>query len=86
MSGPPTGMRLHDVAFINSSVTAIDVPAHTLLLGSGQELKYQKVLIATGGQNRRLSVPGADLPGIHYLRTVPECEGIKHEAIAGRPR
>ena len=81
---PAAWYEAHDVAFINSSVTAIDVPAHALLLGSGQELKYQKVLIATGGQNRRLSVPGADLPGIHYLRTVSECEGIKHEAIAGR--
>jgi 3-phenylpropionate/trans-cinnamate dioxygenase ferredoxin reductase subunit len=55
-----------------------------VLLGSGQELKYQKVLIATGGRNRRLELPGADLPGIHHLRTVAECEAIKGEAVAGR--
>jgi 3-phenylpropionate/trans-cinnamate dioxygenase ferredoxin reductase subunit len=40
-------------------------------------------LIATGGSNRRLAVPGADLPGIHYLRTLADCEAIKAEAAAG---
>ena len=45
---------------------------------------YGKLLIATGGRNRRLQVPGAELPGIHYLRTVAECDAIKHEAVAGR--
>ena len=75
----------HDVdRLVGSSVAVIDSGAHTVLLGSGQELRYQKVLIATGGRNRRLELPGADLPGIHYLRTVAECEAIKAEAVAGR--
>jgi 3-phenylpropionate/trans-cinnamate dioxygenase ferredoxin reductase component len=65
-------------------VAVIDTAAHTVLLGSGQELQYQKVLIATGGRNRRLQLPGADLPGLHYLRTVADCEAIKREAVAGR--
>ncbi len=81
---PADWYEAHQVAFIRSTVAGVDVAAHTLVLGSGPELKYEKVLIATGGQNRRLSVPGADLPGIHYLRTVAECDGIKREAIAGR--
>jgi len=41
-------------------------------------------LIATGGRNRRLSLPGSDLPGLHYLRTVADCDAIKREAVAGR--
>src|SRR5256884_3939599 len=65
-------------------VVAIDTPAHRLALGSGQELEYQKLLVATGGRNRRLTVPGAGLPGIHYLRTAAECDAIKREAAAGR--
>jgi 3-phenylpropionate/trans-cinnamate dioxygenase ferredoxin reductase component len=69
---------------VGSNVAVIDTAAHTVLLGSGQALQYQKVLIATGGRNRRLELPGADLPGIHYLRTVAECEAIKGEAVAGR--
>jgi 3-phenylpropionate/trans-cinnamate dioxygenase ferredoxin reductase subunit len=53
-------------------------------LDSGEEFEYQKVLIATGGRNRRLDVPGAELPGIHQLRTVAECDAIKREAVADR--
>ena len=75
----------HDVELLGgSSVAAIDAAAHTVTLGSGAELGYQQILIATGGRNRRLAVPGADLPGIHYLRTVAECDAIKREAAPGR--
>lgn len=65
-------------------VVAVDPPAHLLALGSGQELEYQKLLLATGGRNRRLRIPGAELPGIYYLRTVGDCDAIKREAVAGR--
>ncbi len=74
----------HDVERLASSVVAVDVTARVVVLDSGQELEYQKVLIATGGRNRRLGVPGAELAGIHYLRTVADCEAIKREAVAGR--
>ena len=75
----------HDVELRNgATVRGIDPAAHTITLDSGSELAYQKVLIATGGRNRRLRLPGADLPGIHYLRTVAECDAIKREAVPGR--
>lgn len=67
-----------------ASAVGIDAGAHTVALDSGEELPYQKLLIATGGQNRRLRIPGADLPGLHYLRTVAECEAIRSEARPGR--
>jgi 3-phenylpropionate/trans-cinnamate dioxygenase ferredoxin reductase subunit len=67
-----------------ASAVGVDAAAHTVRLDSGLELGYQKLLIATGGRNRRLTVPGADLPGLHYLRTVAECEAIKREARPGR--
>jgi 3-phenylpropionate/trans-cinnamate dioxygenase ferredoxin reductase subunit len=82
---PATWYEEHDVELLlGSSVSVIDTAARQITLGSGQELRYQKLLIATGGRNRRLNVPGADLPGIHYLRTIAECEAIKGEAIAGQ--
>jgi 3-phenylpropionate/trans-cinnamate dioxygenase ferredoxin reductase component len=81
---PAGWYEAHDVALVRENVTAIDAAAHTLVLGSGRELNYHKLLIATGGQNRRLALPGADLPGIHYLRTVADCDAIKREAEAGR--
>ncbi len=75
----------HDVeTLVESSVVAVDPAAHNVVLDSGLQIEYQKVLIATGGRNRRLEVPGAELPGIHQLRTVAECEAIKREAVAGR--
>jgi 3-phenylpropionate/trans-cinnamate dioxygenase ferredoxin reductase subunit len=75
----------NDVELITGTrVEGIDVPAHTVVLDSGQEIEYEKVLLATGGQNRSLQVPGSDLAGIHYLRTVAECDAIKAEVPAGR--
>ena len=82
---PASWYAEHDVdRLAGSTVAVIDTAAHTVRLSSGQELPYQKVLIATGGQNRRLGLPGAGLPGLHYLRTVAECEAIKAEAVARR--
>ncbi len=82
---PPGWYAEHHVDLrTGSSVAALDPAAHTVVLRSGEELSYAKLLIATGGQNRRLSLPGADLPGIHYLRTVAECDAIKQQAVTGR--
>ena len=75
----------HDVELRNGVVVAaVDAAAHTVTLDSGAELRYEKVLIATGGRNRRIEADGADLPGIHYLRTVAQCDAIKQEAVRGR--
>ncbi|HXC83605.1 MAG TPA: FAD-dependent oxidoreductase [Trebonia sp.] len=75
----------HDIERRNGPVVAaVDPAAHTVALDSGEEIRYEKVLIATGGRNRRIKADGADLPGIHYLRTVAECDAIKREAVAGR--
>ena len=71
----------HDVELRRgTTVAAVDPAAHAITLDSGEELGYDKVLIATGGRNRRLKIPGAGLPGIHYLRTVAECDAIKQAA------
>jgi len=82
---PPGWYADHDVELRGgASAAAVDPAAHTVRLDSGEELGYHKVLIATGGRNRRLGIPGAGLPGIHYLRTVAECDAIKREAVPGR--
>jgi 3-phenylpropionate/trans-cinnamate dioxygenase ferredoxin reductase component len=69
---------------VGSNVVETDPSAHSLVLDSGEALAYQQLLLATGGRNRRLEVPGAELSGIHYLRTVAECDAIKQEAHEGR--
>jgi 3-phenylpropionate/trans-cinnamate dioxygenase ferredoxin reductase component len=82
---PASWYEEHDVErLVGPEVTAVDTAARTVRLGSGQELPYQQLLIATGGRNRRLELPGSGLPGLHYLRTVADCEAIKAEAVPGR--
>ena len=82
---PATWYPDHDVEFRRGvTVAAVDPAAHAVTLDSGEELGYQKVLIATGGRNRRLAIPGAGLRGIHYLRTMAECDAIRREALPGR--
>lgn len=80
----PDWYEAHDVGLVSGSVVGVDPAAHTLVFDDGRQMSYQKVLIATGGRNRRLAIPGAELPGIYYLRTVAECDAIKREAMAGR--
>jgi len=82
---PASWYEQHDVEHRSgSAAVGVDPAAHTLTLDSGEELDYRKLLIATGARNRRLAIPGADLPGIHYLRTVAECDAIKQQVLPGR--
>jgi 3-phenylpropionate/trans-cinnamate dioxygenase ferredoxin reductase subunit len=82
---PPGWYEEHDVERLNeSSVVTVDTAGHTVALEDGRQLEYQKLLIATGGRNRRLRAAGEGLPGIHYLRTAAECDAIKREASADR--
>ncbi|AWN51620.1 FAD-dependent oxidoreductase [Methylobacterium sp. 17Sr1-1] len=61
---------------------AIDRTAQRLQLASGEALPYDHLVLATGSRNRPLPVPGADLPGVHQLRTLAEAEALK-AALAG---
>src|SRR6516165_6497273 len=70
---PPGWYEEHDVERRDESVVTVDAAGHTVALDDGRELEYQKLLIATGGRNRRLRAPGSELPRIHHLRTVAEC-------------
>jgi 3-phenylpropionate/trans-cinnamate dioxygenase ferredoxin reductase subunit len=73
----------HDVHFARATATRIDSAARRVELDGGTVLDYSKLLIATGGRNRRLDVPGVDLPGVHQLRTVAESDAIKQAARKG---
>ena len=47
-----------------------------LTLADGRQLDYDRLLLATGSRVRKIDVPGAELPGIHYLRTIADADGI----------
>ncbi|TCM43391.1 NAD(P)/FAD-dependent oxidoreductase [Kribbella sp. VKM Ac-2568] len=90
----PEVAQLHDRAWyddnnvdlrLGSKVTAIDTGARKVTLADGSEVEYDKLLIATGSRVRKLDVPGADLPGINYLRTAAESKALT-DAYAAKPR
>ncbi len=64
-------------------VTRIDPTRRVVGLDRGEEVPYDQLLIATGGRNRTLTTPGADLEGIFQLRTVEDCDRIRAAALAG---
>jgi 3-phenylpropionate/trans-cinnamate dioxygenase ferredoxin reductase subunit len=67
----------HDVDLRRGvTVTSIDRAAHRVTLEDGQFVRYDRLLITTGASPRRLNIPGADLDGVRYLRTVGDSERL----------
>jgi 3-phenylpropionate/trans-cinnamate dioxygenase ferredoxin reductase subunit len=69
-----------------TSVTGIDRSAHEVTLSSGEKLPYDKLLLATGSSPRLLPIDGADLAGVHYLRTLDDSEALQAELKDGGKR
>ena len=63
-------------SYLERRATGVDPQAKTVCLDDGAVLRYQALLLATGGVPRRLDVPGGDLPGVHYLRTIEDATAI----------
>lgn len=66
-------------------VTSVDRAAHRVTLSDGTHIGYDGLLLATGSSPRRLAIPGGDLPGVHYLRTLDDADTIR-AALAGASR
>jgi 3-phenylpropionate/trans-cinnamate dioxygenase ferredoxin reductase subunit len=60
-----------------TSVTGLDLQARTAKLSSKEEVEFDKALIATGANVRRLNVDGCELEQIHYLRTLGNADAIR---------
>jgi 3-phenylpropionate/trans-cinnamate dioxygenase ferredoxin reductase component len=76
----------HDIELrLGARVIAIDPRLKMVQLDGGERIPYDRLLVATGGRNRTLAVPGADLEGVLQLRTVGDCDRIRAAARgAGR--
>ncbi|MCR9278547.1 MAG: FAD-dependent oxidoreductase [Pseudomonadaceae bacterium] len=69
---------------IGETVTAIDPATKTITSDEGSTLQYDDLVLATGGRPRKLPIEGADLGGIHYLRSISDVDGIRAELAPGR--
>jgi 3-phenylpropionate/trans-cinnamate dioxygenase ferredoxin reductase subunit len=65
----------------STPVRSIDPAGRRLELASGERIGYDRLLLATGAAPRRLPVPGADLDGIHYLRTRRDADTLAAAAV-----
>jgi 3-phenylpropionate/trans-cinnamate dioxygenase ferredoxin reductase subunit len=76
----------HDIELLTSTtVRAVDPEAKKVTLDPGGELEYDQLLLTTGATPRRLSIPGSDLAGLHYLRSLATCDDLRAAlALASR--
>jgi NADPH-dependent 2,4-dienoyl-CoA reductase/sulfur reductase-like enzyme len=56
----------------------LDTARNAVTLDDGKEVSYDRLLIATGASPKHLTIPGHDLPGLHYLRTLDDLERLHH--------
>ena len=85
-------VRLHDAAWYAenrieliaaNAATSIDAAAKTVGLADGQAIGFDGLMLTTGARVRRLPVPGADLDGVFYLRTIEDSAAIRAQIAAG---
>jgi 3-phenylpropionate/trans-cinnamate dioxygenase ferredoxin reductase component len=65
-------------------VSAIDPTAQFVTTEAGDKYEYDALILATGSRVRKLVCPGADLDGVHYLRTVSDADGLGAHIVEGK--
>ena len=76
---PESGIDLR----LSTEVTRIDADKRTVHCSSGEELPFDRLLIATGAEPNRLNAPGFDAPNVYALRTVADARAIAGAAHEG---
>ncbi|MFD4760276.1 NAD(P)/FAD-dependent oxidoreductase [Streptomyces sp. NPDC058439] len=63
---------------LGQPVTVLDRAGRSVQLGDGTVVHYDKLLLATGAEPRRLPIPGTDLAGVHHLRRLAHADRLRH--------
>ena len=88
--GDPEDVYVHPEAFyaandvdlrLSTRVTAVHLDQRRVTTATGESIAYDALLLATGAAPRRLTIPGADLDGVHYLRTLADAEALRWDLV-----
>ena len=83
----PDWYRDNDIDLtLHTDAVTLDPQTHRLELAGTGWIDYDSLLLATGSTPRLLDIPGTDLPGVHYLRTVDQAETLRHLLADGGKR
>ncbi len=89
---PREKTRVHEPGFYGEhqiellmgvQVTAIEPGERRVQVAGGMSFVYDRLLIATGAEPRTINLPGADLDGVHYLRTLSDCDALRARLESG---
>src|SRR4051812_31478480 len=74
----------HDVELrLGRHAVDLDLGRRELALDDGDRLRYDRLLLATGAEPRRLALPGSELDGVLYLRSVADCDALRERLDRG---
>ncbi len=69
---------------LGTMVTGLDAAAKTVTTSAGVMYRFEKLLLATGGIPRTLGIPGAQLEGVRYFRSLDDYLATRKEAAEGK--
>jgi 3-phenylpropionate/trans-cinnamate dioxygenase ferredoxin reductase subunit len=74
----------HDIELrLGRTAVSLDTSSSEVELDDGERLRYDGLLIATGAERRRLSIPGGELDGVLYLRSVQDSDTLRERLDKG---
>jgi 3-phenylpropionate/trans-cinnamate dioxygenase ferredoxin reductase subunit len=74
----------HQIALeTDATVTELDPARSRIRLADGRWVEYHRLLLATGAEPRRIAIAGAELDGVHYLRTLADCDALRERLHLG---
>src|SRR3954451_1093559 len=68
---------------LRRTATSLDTSLNQVVLDDGEQLRYDRLLLTTGAEPRRLTVPGADLDGVFYLRSAGDSDALRERLDRG---